>query len=139
MFAPSFVTGHLIQRFGVLNVMAVGAVLLFGCAGFTLAGIDMMHFLVGNLLLGIGWNFMFIGATTLVTESHSNEERAKVQGLNEFLVFGTTATTSFLSGKTLFAGGWTVVNLVSLPMTALGLAAVIWLMLHRRSLAARAA
>ena len=139
MFAPSFVTGHLIQRYGVLNIMAVGAVLLFGCAGFTLAGIEMMNFLVGNLLLGIGWNFMFIGATTLVTESHSNEERAKVQGLNEFLVFGTTATTSFLSGKTLFAGGWTVVNLISLPMTALGLAAVIWLMLHRRSLAARAA
>jgi MFS family permease len=139
MFAPSFFTGHLMQRFGTLNVMAVGALMLFGCAGFTLSGIDLMNFLIGNLLLGVGWNFLFIGATALVTEIHTVEERAKVQGLNEFLVFGTTATTSFLSGKTLFAGGWSIVNIVTLPMTALALAAVIWLMLNRRSLSARAA
>jgi MFS family permease len=139
MFAPSFFTGHLMQRFGTLNVMAVGALMLFGCAGFTLSGIDLMNFLIGNLLLGVGWNFLFIGATTLITEIHTVEERAKVQGLNEFLVFGTTATTSFLSGKTLFVGGWTIVNIVTLPMTALALAAVLWLMLNRRSMPAHAA
>jgi hypothetical protein len=139
MFAPSFFTGHLMQRFGTLNVMAVGGAMLFGCAGFTLAGIDLMHFLVGNLLLGVGWNFLFIGATTLVTEVHRPEERAKVQGLNEFLVFGTTATTSFLSGKTLVIGGWSIVNLITLPMIAVALGAVLWLMLYRRGLPARVA
>jgi MFS family permease len=119
--------------------MAVGGAMLFGCAGFTLAGIDLMHFLVGNLLLGVGWNFLFIGATTLVTEVHRPEERAKVQGLNEFLVFGTTATTSFLSGKTLVIGGWSIVNLITLPMIAVALGAVLWLMLYRRGLPARVA
>lgn len=139
MFAPSFFTGHLIQRYGVLNVMLVGAMMLFGCAGFTLSGVEMLHFWAGNFLLGVGWNFMFVGATTLVTEVHAPSERAKVQGLNEFLVFGTTATTSFLSGKTLFVGGWAVVNLATLPMIAAAVLAITWLMLHRRAISARTA
>ena len=137
MFAPAFVTGHLIQRLGLLNVMATGAVLLFACAGFTLSGEAMVNFWAGNLLLGVGWSFLFVGATTLITDGHRPAERAKVQGLNEFLTYATTATTSFLSGKTLFLGGWTTVNLIALPMIGLSLAAVIWLMLARRGLAAR--
>lgn len=121
MFAPSFVTGHLIARFGLYNVMITGALLLAACVGFALSGIDFVNFSVGLLLLGIGWNFLFIGATTMVTELHTPSERAKTQAANDFLVFGATATSSFLSGTLLHYFGWTTVNLVALPFIAAAL------------------
>lgn len=127
MFVPSFFTGHLIRRFGVLKIIAAGTALLLGCVAINVSGLEFGHFLVGLMLLGIGWNFTFVGGTTLLTEAHRPEERAKTQALNDLLVFGTTAITSFASGAMQTALGWQAVNLLSvLPVTAV-LIAVLWL------------
>lgn len=133
MFAPSFVTGHLIKRFGVLNILAAGAVLLFAAAGTDLTGLGFWHFWTGLVLLGLGWNFLYIGATSLLTETYRPEERAKVQGINDFLVFGTVAAASFVSSGLHNAFGWAAVNYGILPLVALTLAATLWLMARRRS------
>ena len=98
MFIPSFFTGHLIGRFGVLRVMSAGACLLLLSAFIHLLGAGLLHFSVGLAVLGLGWNFLFIGATTLLTEVHGEHERALVQGVNEALVFGTVALTATSSG-----------------------------------------
>lgn len=127
MFVPSFFTGHLIRRFGVLQVIAAGAVLLFASLGISTSGITFAHFWSALVLLGIGWNFMFVGGTTLLIESHAPEERARSQALNDLLVFSTTAVTSFASGAVQNALGWQAVNLVSLLPVAAALAAVLWL------------
>ena len=122
MFGPSFFTGHLIARFGLYNVMTVGGLLLAACVGISLAGIDFMNFSVGLLLLGVGWNFLFVGSTTMITEVHTPAERAKTQAANDLLVFGATATSSFLSGALLDAYGWTTVNYVALPFIVVAIA-----------------
>ena len=132
MFVPSFFTGGLIRRFGVLRVMATGAALLGACVAIALSGIGFWDFWTALVLLGIGWNFLFIGATTLVTETYRPSERAKVQALNDFLVFGTVSMTAFGSGALLAVGGWASVTLTTLPAIALAALALLWLGWRRR-------
>ncbi|MEX2200346.1 MAG: MFS transporter [Dongiaceae bacterium] len=133
MFAPSFVTGHLIARFGVLNIMFVGVAMFAGCIATNLAGIDVFNFWLANLLLGVGWNFLFIGSSTLLTETHTPAERGKAQGLNDFLVFGIVAVCSFAAGALHSILGWAAVNLGGiLPAVAI-LIALVWLRGHRRA------
>ncbi len=132
MFVPSFFTGHLISRFGPERVAAVG-LLLLACAGVSgLIGIGFEHFAVGLVLLGLGWNFGFIGATTLLTGTYQPSERNKAQGLNDFLIFGTTALASLGAGKLLAGSGWNAVNYAVFPMVALALVMIVWLMTKPR-------
>ena len=119
MFVPSFFTGRLIARFGVETIIAIGMVILAICGGVALAGIDLGNFWISLILLGIGWNFGFIGATTMLTGTYRAEERGKVQGFNDFLVFGTVAVASFSSGKLFTFAGWDTVNLVIFPVVAI--------------------
>lgn len=132
MFAPSFVTGHLIARFGKETVVAAGLVMLLGCALVALSGFDLSHFYIALILLGVGWNFGFIGATAMVTETYRPEERAKVQGANDFIVFGVVGFASFMSGKLLAAFGWETINWMVLPFVGLCCAMLIWLAVDRR-------
>jgi MFS family permease len=133
MFVPSFFTGSLIRRFGVLAVVATGAGLLAVALSVGLAGIAYANFWWALLLLGIGWNFMFVGGTTLLGESHQPHERAKVQGLNDLLVFGTTAMTSFGSGAVQSTLGWQAINMVSMVPVTLALGMVVMLARRRRA------
>ena len=98
MFLPSFFTGHLIARFGVLPVIAAGGLIEFGCALVNLAGIDFANFLIANILVGIGWNFTYVGGSTLLTTTYTPAERAKVQASHDFAVYAATATAAALSG-----------------------------------------
>lgn len=117
MYAPSFFTGRLITRFGAANVVAAGLILIAASAGVGLVGIDLAHFWITLILLGLGWNFGFIGASALVLESHRPEEKTRVQSLNDFIVFGTMAVGSFASGGLLTGYGWEVVLWISfLPL-----------------------
>ncbi|MDH0200224.1 MFS transporter [Comamonas aquatica] len=129
MFAPSFVTGRLMARWGKLPVTALG-LLLTGASGvIALMGLERLHFWGALILLGVGWNFSFIGATALLTESYRPAERAKVQALNDLLVFGTVALASFGSGRLLHTAGWDAINAGMLPLVAavlLMLAAQAW-------------
>ncbi len=130
MFVPSFFTGNLITRFGVLNVMLWGiAVFLLGIVAALLGQSDW-HFRIALTLNGIGWNFLFIGSTTLVTTCYRPSERGKVQALNDFLVFGTTATASFLAGILQERLGWFPLNAYSIALVLAALAAVGWLRLR---------
>jgi MFS family permease len=129
MFAPSFVTGHLIARFGHLNVIMAGTALILLCVAINLSGTSLYHYLFALFALGIGWNFMYIGGSALLTVAHEPAERAKVQGLNEFLVFGAVALASFASGAVQHGFGWLAVNLVVVPLTIVALAATAWLKL----------
>jgi len=127
MFAPSFFTGHLIARFGAINVMTAGAALLAAAIGTSLAGIDFMNFLVGMTLVGIGWNFLFIGGTTLLTTCYQPAERAKVQGTNDFIVYACITMGVLASGALQHAVGWMAVNLLMiLPVVAV-LGMLAWL------------
>jgi MFS family permease len=131
MYCPSFFTGSLIARFGAERVVAAGLLLLTGCAVVALSGTSIGHFWLALVLLGVGWNFGFIGGTELVTETYRPEERAKVQALNDFLVFGSVAVASFSSGQMLFIGGWNALNLVVLPVALVCLLALFWRMMRR--------
>lgn len=122
MYAPSFFTGSLIARFGAPRVVAAGLVLLMGTAVCGLAGATTAHFMTGLVLLGLGWNLGFVGASALVLEAHRPEERNRVQSFNDFLVFGTMAVGSFASGGLLTAFGWAAVNWVVFPPVVLALA-----------------
>lgn len=124
MYGPSFFTGALITRFGAQRVVATGLVLLAGAAASGLAGVSLPHFTLGLILLGLGWNFGFVGASSLVLETHRPEERTRVQSFNDFLVFGTMALGSFSSGHVLVVFGWGAVNWIVLPPVALGLLAL---------------
>ncbi len=135
MFAPSFVTGILIRKFGVLRIIATGAVLNFICIAVALSGLEFLHFWSALILLGIGWNFMFVGGTTLLAEAHTPAEAARVQGINDFMVFGVVAVSSLSSGQLLHAYGWDVVTTAAVPMISLALLATLWLALHRRRMA----
>jgi predicted MFS family arabinose efflux permease len=131
MYAPSFITGFLIVRFGTFRIIALGLALLLASAAISLAGQSIAHFWIGLMLLGVGWNFAFIGATTLVTRCHRPEERNKVQSLNDFLIFGTMALGSFASGKMLATLGWEFVNAtVFPPVLAVG-ALLAWVALRQ--------
>ncbi len=126
MFAPSFFTGHLIKKFGVLHIIVAGTLLNAGSMAVNMMGIEFYNFWLGLVLLGLGWNFMFVGGTTLLTEAYRPEEKSKVQAANDFIVFGTVATASFSSGALQDAIGWSAVNAaVALPM-CIAFAAVVW-------------
>lgn len=127
MFVPAFFTGHLIKRFGVLPIMAVGAALNFVCVGIALSGLDLHQFLVALLVLGVGWNFLFTGATTLLTTTYRPEEKTRAQGAMDFCVFSTMAVTSFASGALVTTRGWFMLNLGSLLPLAVMTLALIWL------------
>ncbi len=126
MFGPSFFTGRLIARFGKGPVTAAGLVLIALSAVIGLSGISIAHFWVTLVLLGLGWNFGFIGATALVTDCYRPEERAKVQAANDFLIFGSVAAASFSSGKLLNAGGWDTVNWLVFPPVVIALVLLTW-------------
>jgi len=136
MFVPSFFTGNLITRFGVLPVMMAGALTLGAGVLTSLAGLTEWHFRIALTLNGVGWNFLFVGATTLVTTCYRPNERGKTQALNDFLVFGTTATSSFFAGFLQERLGWIPLNEWSIVLIAAAVFAVIWLKFQRRPLAA---
>lgn len=130
MFVPSFFTGTLIQRFGAEKISAIGMLLLVGAAVSGLMGIHFENFAIGLVLLGLGWNFGYIGGTTMLTETYEAEEKNKAQGLNDLLVFTTTAITSLMAGKLLAWFGWAGVNYAVFPMVVLALAMIVWLVRH---------
>jgi MFS family permease len=137
MFLPSFFTGHLITRFGVLPIIAIGALLEIGCAIVNLSGIGFINFALANMLVGLGWNFCYVGGTTLLTTTYQPEERAKVQGFHDFMVYAMTATAAAVSGTLQAGAGWQAVNLVAFPMLAVVLVAVagLWLAQGKRAVA----
>jgi len=132
MFVPSFFTGTLISRYGIERIMLLGFALMLGAAAIAVAGIGLWNFWSALAFLGVGWNFAFIGATTLVTQCHRESERNTVQAFNDFMVFGAVALASFSSGKLLASVGWTVVNEVLFPILLLAIALVLWSVLRAR-------
>ncbi len=132
MYGPSFFTGSLIARFGAPKIVAVGLLLEAGAATIGLSGISAMHFWTALIVLGVGWNFGFVGASALVLETHRPQERNKVQAFNDFLVFGMMAVGSFSSGQLLANFGWSTVNLVVYPPVLLGLAVLTYAPFARR-------
>ena len=135
MFAPGFFTGLLIKRFGILRILGAGLCINAVCIAIALSGHDVMHFWAALFLLGVGWNFLYVGGTTLLTETYRPEERARVQGINDACVFATMAVSSFSSGMLLHADGWTMLNQISLVPLAVMLAALIWMARVRRAAA----
>ena len=133
MFAPSFFTGNLIARFGVTRIMSVGAILLLASILIGLGGISVFHFLFELVFLGLGWNFLFIGGTTLLTETYTAPEKAKAQGLNDLLVFGMVALTALSSGFLHEWVGWRALKYSVLPAILLVLGMVLWLGRRRQA------
>jgi MFS family permease len=133
MYAPSFFTGHLIARFGVERIVGLGLMILAGAGGVALMGVELEHFFVALILLGIGWNFGFIGATTMLTASHAPHERGRMQGMNDLIVFGGVTMASLSSGSLMNCSGgtaqegWMAVNMAMLPFLVLATGALIWL------------
>jgi cyanate permease len=132
MYAPSFVTGSLIGRFGVERITGIGLALVAVAAVVGIAGITVAHFWTSLVLLGFGWNLAFIGATTMVTQCHRPQERNKVQAFNDFLIFGSMAVASFSSGQLLEKFGWVTVNGVIFPTIFVTGALLLWLSLRPR-------
>ena len=124
MFGPSFFTGRLIARFGVERIVALGLFLLIACAVVALSGIALWQFWTALILLGLGWNFGFIGATAIVAEAYRPSERSKVQGFHDLVLFSTTAFASLMAGATYNAGGWDMLNWIVFPVVAICLAAL---------------
>lgn len=127
MFLPSFFTGHLITRFGVLRVIAAGGAIMLGCAVVNLAGVAFSNFLIANILVGLGWNFTYVGGSTLLTQTYTPSERAKVQASHDFTVYAATATAAALSGVLAAKAGWTVINLAAIPLMLVIILSAIWL------------
>lgn len=136
MFAPSFVTGHLIARFGLPNILLAGAAVLAGSVAAAVTGQAMAHFWVALVLLGIGWNFLFVGGSALLATTHTPAERGKVQGINELVIFAAVAVGSLLAGALLHTAGWAALNLVMLPLIAVT-GSVTWRWRQRRHLVPR--
>ena len=127
MFAPSFVTGHLIARFGLPNILLAGATLLAGSVAAAVTGQTMAHFWAALVLLGVGWNFLFVGGSALLATTHTPAERGKVQGINELVIFTAVAIGSLLAGVLLHTAGWVGLNLLMLPLiTTTGIATWRW-------------
>lgn len=131
MFAPGFFTGHLIKRFGALPVMGVGIALNLVCVAIALSGIDVPHFAIALFTLGVGWNFLFTGATTLSLSTYTAEEKDAAQGAMNFLMFAVMAVTSLSSGVLVTTQGWSLLNLGSLAPLAVVAAGVAWLAMRR--------
>jgi MFS family permease len=136
MFAPSFFTGALISRFGKERIVAAGLLLLVACALVALSGIQLWQFWTALILLGIGWNFGFIGATAMVAEAYRPSEKGKVQGFHDFVLFGFVAFASLMSGQVYNGWGWDMLNWIVLPVSAVCLAALAVLALRTRRVAA---
>ena len=132
MYGPSFFTGSLIARFGAQRIVATGLLLEAVAATIGLSGVTAMHFWATLIVLGVGWNFGFVGASALVLETHRPQEKNKVQAFNDFLVFGMMAVGSFSSGQLLANFGWSAVNMVVYPPVALGLAVLMFASFARR-------
>lgn len=138
MFSPSFFTGHLILRFGAEKIVTAGLVILALSGVVGLAGVELGNFFVALILLGVGWNFGFIGATAMLSDAHSTQERGRVQGLNDMIVFGFVTVASLASGGLMNCSGgapqdgWTAVNLAMVPLLAIAGSALIWLSLRTR-------
>ena len=133
MFAPSFFTGSIIARFGRLPVIAVGLLILGACGAIAATGVELHHFYLALVALGLGWNFSFIGATALLSTTHTPAERAKVQGLNDFLVLGLVAVASFSSGALLDSFGWNAVQYAMAPALVAALLGLGWLRFASRA------
>lgn len=139
MYAPSFFTGHLIARFGAERIVAIGLVILAAAGAVAIAGIDLVNFFAALILLGIGWNFGFIGATTMLTAQQAPEEKGRLQGLNDLVVFGGVTLASFSSGGLMncsggsVQAGWQAVNFAMLPFLVLAGGALIWLAMQPRA------
>jgi predicted MFS family arabinose efflux permease len=133
MFGPSFFTGSIIARFGIERVILSGLALIGVAAIVGMSGISVAHFWTALILLGIGWNFAFIGATTMVTQCHRPEERNKVQAFNDFLIFGSMALGSFASGTLLASYGWSAVNQVVFPAILAAAALLVWFGVRNRT------
>ena len=131
MFAPGFFTGHLIKRFGTLPIMGVGVALNALCIVVALSGVDLQQFLIALFLLGVGWNFLFTGSTTLSLQTYSPEEKDRAQGALNFFVFATLALSSFSSGVLVTTRGWVLLNFGSLLPVALTAALLVWLRLQQ--------
>lgn len=131
MFVPSFFTGHLIKRLGLIEVMLTGAALVLACIAVNAMGITALHFNVALLLLGVGWNFLYVGASTLLTEVPLPAERNKVQAANDFLVFGLVALSAYSSGAIHESLGWQTGNLLVPPLMLAAIGAMLWLRLRR--------
>jgi MFS family permease len=127
MFLPSFITGTLIVRFGVLRIMLVGVLLFIGHILLTLTGTSFSSFASALILLGVGWNFMYIGGTTLLTSTYTPAEKGSAQAINDMLIFAVGLVCSFGAGGLLHALGWQTLNLVLLPWLGLAAASLIWL------------
>ena len=127
MFAPGFFTGHLIKRFGALAIMAVGVLLYAGCIAVALSGVDLRQFLLSLFLLGVGWNFLFTGSTTLSLQTYSSEEKDRAQGALNFFVFATLALSSLASGVLVTTTGWAWLNYGSIAPVAVIALALAWL------------
>ncbi len=134
MFAPSFVTGRLIKRLGIVPVLIAGA--LFGFASIAinlLAPISVANFVIALVSLGISWNFLYVGGTTLLTDAYSPAEKTRAQGVNDLIVFSTVTLTALTTGTVHHLWGWQVVNLMALPMLLIALIAILWLWMSHRS------
>jgi MFS family permease len=127
MFAPGLFTGALITRFGVYRIMLLGCALMLACSALALAGIELMNFLIALFVLGVGWNFLYTGATTLLTNAYRPSEKARVQGFNDLCVFVTMITSSFSSGALLYSNGWNLLHLLAIPFVVFALLAIVWL------------
>ncbi len=138
MYAPSFFTGHLIARFGARAIVGTGLVILAASGAVAMSGVELEQFYIALILLGLGWNFGFIGATTMLTAAHAPEERGRVQGMNDMIVFGGVFVASLSSGTLMNCSGgtaetgWQLVNLAMLPFLVLAGSALIWLALRPR-------
>ncbi len=141
MYMPSFFTGHLIARFGATRIVMIGLVILAAAGAVALSGVDLGHFYATMILLGLGWNFGYIGATAMLTRAYRPEERETVQGLNDAVVFGGVFLASLSSGGLMNCmggspqAGWSAVNLAMLPFLVLAGGALLWLMLRPREVA----
>jgi MFS family permease len=141
MFAPSFFTGHLIARFGVERIMGLGILILAGAGIVALQGVELSNFYIALILLGLGWNFGFIGATTMLAGAHEPHERGRMQGLNDLLVFGGVTIASLASGGLMnCAGGdavhgWAAVNYAMAPFLMLAGGSLLWLALRPKTAA----
>ena len=139
MYAPSFFTGHLIAKFGVEKILGLGIAILAGAGVVALQGVELNNFYIALILLGIGWNFGFIGATSMLAGAHEPHERGRMQGLNDLLVFGGVTFASLSSGGLMNCSGgnpvegWAAVNIAMIPFLVLAGGSLIWLMLWQRS------
>ena len=139
MYVPSFFTGHLITRFGAQRIMGVGLLILTGAGGIALSGVALENFFAALILLGLGWNFGFIGATSMLAGEHTPQERGRMQGLNDFILFGGVTLASLSSGGLMNCSGgspeegWMAVNIAMVPFIALAGAALIWLMFQPKT------